>query len=88
MHTWLILSLVALLSSSAADADDLTLASGNVRIFSTGSRTDTELALITDCLEPFDLVAIQERRDEEVVDRTLRLLTDRSAPFHLSTHWA
>ncbi|MDA0334274.1 MAG: YHYH domain-containing protein [bacterium] len=43
------------------------VASFNIRIFSTGSRDDTELALIADRLQQFDLVAIQELRDEEVV---------------------
>ena len=61
-----IVFLVAFLSSSALYADDLILASWNIRIFSTGSRTDEELALIADRLEPYDLVAIQELRDEEV----------------------
>ncbi len=32
-------------------------------------------------LAPYDLVAIQELRDEEVVDRTLPLLADRSDTF-------
>ena len=48
-------------------AADLTLATFNIRIFSTGSRDDTELALIADRLELFDLVAVQELRDAEVV---------------------
>ena len=64
-------------------SDELRLASWNVRIFSTGSRTDAELALIADRLEPYDLVAIQELRDEEVVDRTLQLLTDRGHRFRV-----
>ena len=62
-------------------SDELKLASWNVRIFSTGSRTDAELAQIADRLEPYDLVAIQELRDEEVVDRTLQLLADRGHHF-------
>ena len=37
------------------------LASFNIRIYSTGSRDDTELGLIADRLQQFDLVAIQER---------------------------
>ena len=43
------------------------LASFNIRIYSTGSRDDTELGLIADRLQQFDLIAIQELRDEEVV---------------------
>ena len=72
MRRWLIL----LLTTAAAVAllwqldllpwfqppsEELRLASWNVRIFSTGSRDDAELALIADRLEPYDLVAIQDR---------------------------
>ena len=45
------------------EADDrVSIASFNIRIFSTGSRNDAELALIVDRLEQFDLIAIQELR--------------------------
>ncbi|MGE4651102.1 MAG: endonuclease/exonuclease/phosphatase family protein, partial [Myxococcota bacterium] len=57
------------------------LASFNIRIYSTGSRDDTELALIADRLQQFDLVAIQELRDEEVVQRTLAMLADRGHTY-------
>jgi endonuclease/exonuclease/phosphatase family metal-dependent hydrolase len=53
------------------------LASFNIRIYSTGSRDDTELGLIADRLQQFDLIAIQEARDEDVVQRTLGILRDR-----------
>ena len=92
MRRWLILLLPAaavvallwqldLLPWFRPPSDELRLASWNVRIFSTGSRTDAELALIADRLEPFDLVAIQELRDEEMVERTLQLLADRGYSF-------
>ena len=92
MRRWLILLLPAaavaallwqleLLPWFLPPSHELTLASWNVRIFSTGSRDDAELALIADRLEPYDLVAIQELRDEEVVDRTLQLLADRGDRF-------
>ena len=70
-----------LLLSSWAWSDSLTLASFNIRIFSTGSRDDAELALIADRLQLFDLIAIQELRDEEVIDRTLQILADRGHAF-------
>jgi len=93
MRRWLILLLPAaavvvallwgldLLPWFRPPPDELRLASWNIRIFSTGSRDDAELALIADRLEPYDLVAIQELRDEEVVDRTLQLLADRGHTF-------
>jgi hypothetical protein len=52
-------------------AEELTIASFNIRIFSDGSRDDAELELIADRLQQFDLIAIQELRDEGVVRRTL-----------------
>jgi endonuclease/exonuclease/phosphatase family metal-dependent hydrolase len=58
------------------------LASFNIRIYSTGSRDDTELGLIADRLQQFDLVAIQELRDEEVVQRTLSILEARGHVYH------
>jgi endonuclease/exonuclease/phosphatase (EEP) superfamily protein YafD len=58
------------------------LASFNIRIYSTGSRDDTELGLIADRLQQFDLVAIQELWDEEVVQRTLSILEARGHVYH------
>jgi hypothetical protein len=57
------------------------LASFNIRIYSTGSRDDTELGLIADRLQQFDLVAIQELRDEAVVQRTLAILEARGHAY-------
>ena len=65
-----------LLLATSLSADELTLASFNIRIYSTNSRDDAELALIADRLQQFDLIAVQELRDEEVVDRTLQILAD------------
>mgnify|MGYP002035361279 CR=1 FL=1 len=62
-------------------ASEITVASFNVRIFSTGSRDDSELALIADRLQQFDLIAIQELRDEEVVRRTLDMLAARGLEY-------
>ena len=56
-------------------------ASFNIRIYSTGSREDTELGLIADRLQQFDLIAIQELWDEEVVRRTLDILAARGLEY-------
>lgn len=60
---------------------DLTIASWNVRVFSTGSRNDIELGLIAERLEQFDLVALQEVRDEEVVERTVAIMERRGHSY-------
>jgi endonuclease/exonuclease/phosphatase family metal-dependent hydrolase len=57
------------------------IASWNIRIYSTGSRDDSELELIADRLQQFDLIAIQELRDEEVVQRTLAILAARGEAY-------
>ena len=72
---------ILLLLASSLSGEELILASFNIRIFSTGSRDDAELALIADRLQQFDLIAVQELRDEEVVDRTLQILADRGHAF-------
>jgi competence ComEA-like helix-hairpin-helix protein len=92
MRRWLILLLPAaaavallwklgLLPGFRPEPPELRLASWNIRIFSTRSRTNAELARIADRLQPYDLVAIQDLRDEEVIDRTLQLLADRGHRF-------
>lgn len=58
-------------------AETISIASWNIRFFSTGSREDSELELIADRLQQFDLISIQELRDEEVVERTLAILANR-----------
>jgi endonuclease/exonuclease/phosphatase family metal-dependent hydrolase len=62
-------SIPALLS-----ADELALASWNVRILSDGSRDDRELAHIAQIIDRYDLVAVQEVRDTRVLDRLLDIL--------------
>jgi deoxyribonuclease-1-like protein len=74
---WIIL----LLLPTALLAEDLLLASWNIRIYSTGSRDDTELELIADRLQQYDLIAIQEARDPEVVERTLAILAGRGHTY-------
>lgn len=62
-------------------AKKITVASFTIRIYSTGSRDDNELGLIADRLQQFDLIAIQEVRDEEVVHRTLGILAQRGLAY-------
>ena len=59
----------------------LTLASFNIRIFSNASRDDIELASIADILQKYDLIAIQELRDEEVLKRTAAILRQRGLGY-------
>jgi hypothetical protein len=63
------------------DSTTLALASFNIRIFSTGSRDDAELPLIADRLQRYGLIAIQEVRDTEVVDRVLAVLAERGLDY-------
>ena len=74
-------AITGLLAVTAAYCQTITIASWNVRIYSTGSRDDAELELICDRLEQFDLVAVQELRDQEVIDRTLAMLHGRGQAF-------
>ncbi|MCB1318992.1 MAG: endonuclease/exonuclease/phosphatase family protein, partial [Leptospiraceae bacterium] len=60
--------------SSPAEAGDPRLCSFNIRVFSNKSRDDNELNYITKLLEPCDITAIQELRDETVLRRTVDLL--------------
>jgi len=59
----------------------LTLASFNIRIFSNASRDDAELAAIADILQKYDIVAIQELRDEEVLKRAAAILQRRGLGY-------
>ncbi|KAA3618259.1 MAG: hypothetical protein D8M58_21785 [Calditrichaeota bacterium] len=54
----------------------ITIASFNIRIFSDNSRDDTELKLICDQLKDYDFIAIQELRDERVIDRAIEMLDE------------
>ncbi len=62
-------------------ADSISIASFNIRIFSDNSRTNAELEQIADRLQQFDLIAVQEANDNEVVERTLAILNGRDLPF-------
>ncbi len=52
----------------------LTICSFNIRIFSDGSRDDEELQSIVQILKSYDLIAIQELRDKEILKRTVKAL--------------
>ncbi len=62
-------------------AGELRIASFNVRILSTGSRDGAELEQIADRLQQFEVLAIQEVRDEEVIGRLLAILEGRGLPY-------
>lgn len=55
-------------------APALKLGSFNIRVFSNNSRSDAELGLISQILAKFDIIAIQELRDEQVLQRTKEIL--------------
>lgn len=61
--------------------EHIAIASFNVRIFSTNSRTDEELSKIADVLQKYDVIAIQELRDEEVLKRTVEILFRRGFEY-------
>ena len=64
-------------------AETMTLGSFNIRVFSSKSRDDNELAKIVKLIKNFDLVAIQELRDTKVLDRTVAMLNQET-----QTEWA
>lgn len=63
------------------EAQAITIASFNIRIFSDKSRDDEDLGHIADILEKYDVIAIQELRDEEVLQRTVALLKERGKEY-------
>ena len=59
----------------------ITIASFNIRIYSNNSRDDEELNYIADVLQKYDLIAIQELRDEEVLQRTVDILKTKGKEY-------
>lgn len=55
----------------------ITFATFNIRQFSDRSRDDAELGEICSILRMFDFVAIQEVKDEDILIRTVRMLSDQ-----------
>ena len=60
---------------SVSERNDLRLAAWNIRIMSNKSRTDAELKAIARTLADYDFVAIVELRDETVLKRTQKILS-------------
>ena len=50
------------------------MAGWNIRIYSNGSRDDNELQSIANVLIDYDFIAIAELRDEQVLERTEKIL--------------
>jgi endonuclease/exonuclease/phosphatase family metal-dependent hydrolase len=71
------LGLFAPLIGAADPASTLTVATFNIRIFSDRSRNDDELKKICSLLKKYDFIAIQEARDIDILDRTVRMLSDQ-----------
>ena len=76
----LILSSVEIQAEGHKDAgiseqSDLRLAAWNIRIMSSKSRTDAELVEIARTLADYDFIAIVELRDEIVLKRTQKILS-------------
>ncbi len=64
-----ILILILMTICASAYAEDLVLASWNIRILSNKSRSDSELTSIASIINRYDIIAIQEVRDTIVLDR-------------------
>ena len=60
---------------------DLKLAAWNIRILSDSSRTDTELHKIAKTLIDYDFIAISELRDEKVLKRLQRILSESGVEY-------
>ena len=61
--------------------DELKLASWNIRIMSNKSRTDAELMKIARTLADYDFIAIVELRDEAVLKRTQKILSQMGKTY-------
>mmetsp|Transcript_12555 Transcript_12555/g.38061 ORF Transcript_12555/g.38061 Transcript_12555/m.38061 type:complete len:1048 (-) Transcript_12555:87-3230(-) len=72
----LVCVLIQLLLCGASLGARLRLGSWNIRNVSTGSRTDAELGTIAVIIARYDLVALQEVLDEEVISRLQAILAD------------
>lgn len=62
-------------------AQQLRVCSFNIRVFSDNNRDNEELAHIVNILKEYDLIAIQELRDEEVLLRTVAALKERGCEY-------
>ena len=66
---------------SGAKQSELKLAAWNIRIMSNKSRTDAELMKIARTLADYDFIAIVELRDEAVLKRTQRILSQMGTAY-------
>ena len=64
-----------------SDQSDLRLAAWNIRIMSNKSRTDAELMKIARTLADYDFIAIVELRDEAVLKRTQKILSQMGTAY-------
>ena len=62
-------------------SDTLKIATFNIRIFSNKSRSETELNYTAEILKKYDVVAIQELRDEQVLRRTIYVLKKKGYEY-------
>ena len=63
------------------EQSELRLASWNIRIMSNKSRTDAELMKIARTLADYDFIAIMELRDETVLKRTQKILSQMGKAY-------
>jgi len=73
----LFLSIILFLLPSYIYANNISIATFNIRIFSHNSRDDNELYQICNLLKEFDFIAIQEVRDTMILDRTILMLKNQ-----------
>lgn len=62
--------------NNSQSTESIKLASWNVRILSDNSRDNSELQKIATIIDRYDIVAVQEVRDDEVINRLLNILPD------------
>ena len=67
--------------TSDGEQSELKLAAWNIRIMSDNSRTDAELEAIARTLVDYDFIAIVELRDEVVLKRTQRILSQMGKAY-------
>ena len=62
------------INQTQPDVSTVRMAGWNIRIYSDGSRDDNELQSIANVLIDYDFIAIVELRDEQVLERTEKIL--------------
>jgi len=63
----LAISLLLMILPLSLYASEITIASWNIRILSDNSRSDSELKEIASIIKRYDIVAVQEVRDTDVL---------------------